>query len=339
MGWKWSTSCVRQRCNNPKTWWKLRTEWRSVNFHSTRRHQWSFTAPKSYAKRQRFWLHSKCMHGSFRPRGPQHHCSLLFLSISSCHSFVLPGSVLFPTISSLIFLFPVQHRFPYQHFSHVHVLVNYKRVLVSISTLGSFLLQLTIFISSSSLHVAIVFCFSSCFSFFHRFGLCTFSRLNIQVSSMLNYLLMYPYSCFMEICLDINILFNVPMVLVSLACSCPGDFGPHCEMNEELRFHPYKMAVVYQLTDTLHCERVTVFVLLCDHLKSRPPRRTFVPPSTNAWQLLTQGETTLRDVPFPMIPIPPFSHHLKARGAKFKSARNPVYRIFYHLCFFVLLAS
>ena len=57
-------------------------------------------------------------------------------------------------------------------------------------------------------------------------------------------------------------------------------------------------------------------------LKSKPPRRTLVPPSTNVWQSLTQGETKLWDVSFPMIPTPPFSHHLKALGAKFKSASN-----------------
>ena len=52
----------------------------------------------------------------------------------------------------------------------------------------------------------------------------------------------------------------------------------------------------------LHCERATVFVVLCGHLKSRPPRRTLVPPSINARQSLTQGETKLRDVLFPMKP-------------------------------------
>ena len=42
----------------------------------------------------------------------------------------------------------------------------------------------------------------------------------------------------------------------------------------------------------------------------------------SSWMSLTQGETKLRDVAFPVIPTPPFSHHLKAFGAKFKSASN-----------------
>ena len=66
----------------------------------------------------------------------------------------------------------------------------------------------------------------------------------------------------------------------------------------------------------------TVFVLLYGHLKSRHPRRRLVPPSTNVWQSLTQEETKLCDVPFPMIPTPPFSHQLKALDAKFKSTSN-----------------
>ena len=133
-------------------------------------------------------------------------------------------------------------------------------------------------------------------------------------------------------------------------------------LHEELRFHPYKMAVVQQLVERdfnarqtaceslpedvppdtlvffideahftflvawisktcaiwvetthgnfmgtpLHCERITVFVRLCGFLKSRPPRRTLVPPSTNAWKSLNWGETKLLDVPFPMIPTLPY---------------------------------
>ena len=57
-------------------------------------------------------------------------------------------------------------------------------------------------------------------------------------------------------------------------------------------------------------------------MKSRSPRRTLASSSPNAWQSLTQGETKLWDVPFPMIPTPSFSHHSKSLGAKFKSASN-----------------
>ena len=48
----------------------------------------------------------------------------------------------------------------------------------------------------------------------------------------------------------------------------------------------------------LHCERVTVFVLLCGHLKSRLPRRTLVPPSTKRMAVTNPRRNETSGCPF-----------------------------------------